>query len=69
MPKEHEKKMPKSMNNPMLKSMKKRKEKKRKRIAHTFKAIIKKSVMIKGVQKYLELEKKKNSKFHTLTQS
>jgi hypothetical protein len=25
--------------------------------------------MIKGVQKYLELEKKKNSKFHTLTQS
>jgi hypothetical protein len=30
------KKMPKSMNNPMLKSIKKRKEKKRKRIAHTF---------------------------------
>ena len=38
MPKEHERKkksMPKSMNNPMLKSMKKRK--KERKIAHTFK--------------------------------
>jgi len=35
MPKEHEKKMPKSMNNPMLKSMKKKRE--RKKIAHTIK--------------------------------
>ena len=35
MPKEHEKKMPKSMNNPMLKSMKGKKKKRK--VAHTFK--------------------------------
>jgi len=41
MPKEHEKKMPKSMNNPMLKSMKKRKEKKEKDSPYFQKATIK----------------------------
>jgi len=70
--KKHEKKkksVPKSMNNPMLRSMKKRKRKK----DSTYSQIKgnhqreRERVMIKGVQKYLELGK--FSKFHTLAQS
>ena len=51
MPKEHEKKMPKSMNNPMLKTMKKRKEKKEEKDSPYFeKATIKRErAMHKGV--------------------
>jgi hypothetical protein len=61
------KSMPKSMNNPMLRSMKKSKRKKDSPYFQIKDNHQKERVMIKGVQKYLELGK--ISKFHTLAQS
>jgi hypothetical protein len=60
------------MNNPMLKSMKKKREKKKEREKDSPYFQIKgnhqrERVMIKGVQKIFRIRKK--LKFHTLTQS
>jgi hypothetical protein len=67
MPKEHEKKMPKSMNNPKLKSMKKRKKKIEEKDSPYFqKATIKRE--IEPCTKEFRILGK-ISKFHTLAQS